>query len=330
MLRYLLTLLLSIVLGQTISAQVVFTIQQKGYKQDSVPELLIGNYMEVVPTKTNDSTYQYLFNPERPEYLFIVIDKKNRWVTRLWITPEMKQTGLKVDYTKHTVTPEKINEWDLITQKVFDFQDTKQQPKADSVVEFYVQKDFDSYFSLWLLRFFGNKPKQLALMDKLSPRVKEYPEYGQLKASLTTRKYPNIGDTFTEFALTDINDAVLDTRNIKNKWILLNFWSNGCGPCVRELDDFVKLYKSIDTSKIEFISIALDEDKNKWKKATATNKIIWPSVWTADNVYCFLCLNYNVYSMPFFILFDNKKKLVFIKDGSDELENIRKELSAIK
>jgi hypothetical protein len=34
--------------------------------------------------------------------------------------------------------------------------------------------------------------------------------------------------------------------------------------------------------------------------------------------------------MPFFILFDSNKKRVFIKDGSDELENIKRALAEIK
>lgn len=323
-------LLFTILISQIISAQVVFTIQQKGSGKDSIHEIIIGNFADVVPKQVNDSTLEYIFNPKKPEYLFIVTDKKTRWETRLWITPEMKSNGLTIDYNKKTVKPAMVNEWDLITQKVFDFQDTKQQPKADSTIEWYLSKDSGSYFALWVVRFMGDKKRKLQLMDKLSPGLKASDEFRQLSANLTSRKYPSIGDTFTEFKLSDKNDSVFDTRAVKNKWILLNFWANSCGPCVKEMDDFVKLYKSIDTSKIEFISIALDEDKNTWKKAAATNKITWPSVWTMDNVYCPLCLNYNVYSMPFFILFDNNKKLVFIKDGSDELENIKKVLAGVK
>ena len=323
-------LLLTMLLSQLIPAQVVFTIQQKGLSKDSVHEIIIGNFADVVPKQVNDSTLEYLFTPNRPEYLFIVADKTTRWVTRLWITPEMKSNGLVIDYNRRTAKPVMLSEWDLVTQKVLNFQDTKQQAKADSTIELYLSKDRDSYFSLWILRFMGDKKRELQLMDQLSPTLKASDEFRQLTAALTARKYPKPGDPFLEFKLTDKNDSDFDTKSVKNKWILLNFWTNSCGPCVKEMDDLVKLYKSIDTSKIEFISVSLDENKDTWKKATATSKIIWPSVWTMDNVYCPLCLNYNLYSMPFFILFDNNKKLIFIKDGSDELENIKKALTEIR
>ena len=193
------------------------------------------------------------------------------------------------------------------------------------------------YLSLFLVTHGGlfrfspdKKAKQLAALNMLSPTFKNHPYYRQMKARLLDRKYPNIGDPFKEFTLTDINDSNFNSNSIKNKWILLNFWSNGCGPCVREMDAFVNLYKSIDTSKIAFISIALDENRNKWKNAKATNKIKWTSVWEEDNFSGKLCLNYNVSSMPFFVLFNKEKKIVFLKDGADELENIKNILLAIK
>lgn len=316
--------------SQNFYSQVTFSIQQNGCKKDSLPEIIIGNFLDVIPQKINDTTLEYAFVLDKPEYLFIVVDRQNRWVTRLWITPEMKHAGLIVDYSSKIIIPEKLNEWDIITQKVFDFQDAKKTSQADSMIVSFVEKNYNSFFSLWLLRFMTNKKTQLSHLDKLSPKIKEYSEYRLLIATLTGRKYPNVGDPFTEFSLVDKNDSIFSSLTIKNKWILLIFWSNGCAPCVKEMDDLVKLYKSIDTSKIEFISIGLDEDKNKWKAGKASQKIIWTSVWAEDNVYCKLCLNYNLYSMPFFILFNNDKKLIFIKDGSDELENIKQTLLEIK
>src|SRR5258706_157495 len=142
--------------------------------------------------------------------------------------------------------------------------------------------------------------------------------------------YSNIGDSFKEIALPEKNDSLFDSNTIKNKWILLDFWATTCGPCIKSMDAYVSLYKAVDTSKIEFISVSLDQKKDKWKNSETTNKIIWHSVWEEDNFYGNLCLNYNVYSIPFFILFDNEKKIVFIKDGADEIENIKKTLLSIK
>jgi thiol-disulfide isomerase/thioredoxin len=171
----------------------------------------------------------------------------------------------------------------------------------------------------------------LTLFKKLNPALSKYPDYRETKTGLTGRKYPNTGDTFKEFRLTDIHGKIFNSATIKNKWILLHFWSNGCGPCVKEMDAMVNYYKTLDTTKIAFISVALDNNKNEWKKALATQKIKWTNLWEPDNFYGDLCLNYNLSAMPFFVLFNSEKKLVVMQDGADAIETtIKGYLSKVK
>jgi thiol-disulfide isomerase/thioredoxin len=308
---------------QNLYSQVTFTIKQVGLGKDSLHQIIIGNFMEVVPKKVNDSILEYVFFPTKPEYLFVVNDIPTRWETRVWIDNKMGNKGLIIDYKNRTTNIINENEWDIVTKKVLEFKDSKRYTESDSLIKRYIDKNSNSYLSLWLLGFMHNKSNQLVMLDKLSSELKEYPEYKHLKANLLDRKYPNIGDAFKEFTLKDRNDLVFNSNSVKSKFVLLHFWSNGCGPCVREMDNFVSFYNSLDTSKIALISVALDEDRNKWKDALTTNKIKWTSVWEAEAGFGPLCLNYNLRSMPFFIFFDREKKIIFFKDGSDELENIK-------
>ena len=157
----------------------------------------------------------------------------------------------------------------------------------------------------------------------LNSKLSVYDEYQQALRSLQPRNFPAIGDTMKEFILTDNNERIFNSLSIRNKWVLINFWSNGCGPCVKEMDAFVDFYKSIDTTKATFISIALDETKERWKLGKSTNKILWTNLWTEKNMYCDLCLNYNLQAMPYFVLFNAQKKIYFMNDGTNMLENIK-------
>lgn len=305
-------------------AQCELIIRQVGVPTDTV---IIANYEEnEQPVALNDSTLKFTWDQKIPDNLAVILDRKTRWWTRVWMEPGIKQKVLIIDYTKRTAVIKDPSEWDSVTKIWSQIQNQEQLATSDSIALDYIEKNPASYLSLYFLShgaYRENPAKKLAALEKLGPELRNYPEYKQAKASLLKRNYPNAGDTFKEFNLPDKNDSMFNSATIKNKWILLNIWSNGCGPCVKEIDEFNNLYKSINPDKVAFISVAIDEDKAKWKKAAATNKIMWTSLWTEDNTYCELCLQYNLFAMPFFILFDNDKKLVYIKDGAGELENIK-------
>lgn len=316
-------------------SQCFLTIKQIGISKDSTPQLFVANYEDSTITRINDSTLKFTFSSLQPDCIFILIDRKTKWNTRVWMDSKIKNNELIIDYNKKTATLKNPSEWDNVSQKTRQLHNEGKEDEAGKIVFDYIDKNSDSFLSLWFFTHshplsIKKQSEQLAMFNKLSPTLSIYPLYTQTKSSLLDRRYPNIGDTFKEFSLSNINDSNFDSKSIKNKWILLNFWSNGCGPCVKEMDELVNLYNSIDTTKIEFISIALDQENNQWKKAIATNKIKWPSVWTKNGLSCELCLYYNVYSMPFFILFDKEKKIVLIKDGANELQSIKLSFSEIK
>lgn len=320
---------------QNITGQCKLTIIQEGKKCELMNEVVILNHQDIQPTRLNDSTIQFTLNITQPDYLYILLDPVKHadtsmnynWKARMWIDPEIDQRKLVVNYSTKIVTIKNIvslnkninkplnnlQEWDSITKLSDKLFYAGKEAEEQSMETQYIERHPDSYFSLWLFthsRLYKiDANKKLALFDKLNPALQKYPEYHQIKTDLSgARKYPNPGDTFEEFLLTDVHGKVFKSTSIKNKWILLHFWSNSCGPCVKEMDSMVSYYKTLDTSRIAFISVALDNSEENWQKATTTHKIIWTNLWEPDNFYGTLCLNYNVYSMPFFILFNNEKK----------------------
>jgi peroxiredoxin len=314
-----------LILNLSFQAQRTVTIHQIGKQSDT---LFVGNYDDSTLVRINDSTFKFTSFLSQPDRVMFMIDRKSRWWTTIWVEPNVKSKELIIDYNKKTSVILNPTEWDRVTKETGDLEDLQKNKEELIVISNYIDKNPDSYLSLWFFThshtlYNESKAKKLELFNKLSQSLNGYSEYRQMKGDLTGRKYPKIGDPFKEFNLEKIDNTIFRTDTIKDKWILLNFWSTTCGPCVKELDDLNKFNNQIDKSKALIVSISLDVDINKWKNTKYKDKITWTSVWQKDGFYGDLCLNYNVYSMPFFILFNSDKKIFFIKDGSDELENIK-------
>jgi thiol-disulfide isomerase/thioredoxin len=321
MTRILFIFILTCLTLTNVEGQCTLAIRQVGLITDTIPKLILFDDQGQIPKRLNDSTIQFNVPPTGTECLSILLDYNTRWYTRIWIDSTILHKELIVNYTKKTATIRDGNEIDKILEQVIIYGNLEDRHIADSIAVSYIQKHPDQYFSLWLISHGLNRqhPKDnILLLDNLNPNIKKYPAYTQMKADLCGgRKFPNYGDMFKEFTLNDNSEKVFNSTSIKNKIIILHFWSNGCAPCVKGMDAMVNFYKSLDTSKITFISVSLDTDKNYWKKANTTNKVIWTNLWTEGNSYCDLCLNYNLTAIPYFVIFNRKKEITFYNDGED-------------
>lgn len=69
------------------------------------------------------------------------------------------------------------------------------------------------------------------------------------------------------FDLADLNGKVVPFESLRGKVIFLNVWATWCPPCIAEMPGIQKLYNSVDTSKIAFVMLSVDEGgREKVKK----------------------------------------------------------------
>lgn len=328
--KKILILIISLFYLASVQAQVTLTIRQAGTKERPVPELTLVDYEAVPYKKVNDTTFTYVINIKNPESLFIGINPETGWFTRVWLDPKFEKKDVTIDYAAHTtlavINPSKE---DSLFEKVFSYLKSNDRREPDSIAGAYVAAHPSSWLSLYFVShgLYRNEPQErIAAFNSLSPVFKDHPDYEQIRAILFDRKYAVEGDSFKEFALTDIDNKIFSSTSLNDKWILLHFWSTGCIPCVKEMDSLVACYNSLDTTRITFISIGMDDKRENWSSSNATAKMKWTSLWQPGGGVGELCLHYGVTAMPYFILFNEQKKIVFIKYGSDELESIKASL----
>ncbi len=126
-----------------------------------------------------------------------------------------------------------------------------------------------------------------------------------------SRDLPTLLDT-----TKSIGDAKLDSSQIKQKLILVNFWASWCGPCMAETP---ALLKFVTNKKNDLFLISVSEDDSR--KDMQKFLQLFPTA-QSSNVFLIHDLdrkwsqNFSVFKFPETFVFNNKMKLLKHIEGS--------------
>ena len=126
----------------------------------------------------------------------------------------------------------------------------------------------------------------------------------------------NVGDDMVDGDLYDLDGKVRHLSEFKGKYILLDFWSQGCGPCMEslpEMDLIIKQYKE----RMEVVSINQDT-KEVWtdfiaKKGLKGNQ--WNELRKGRTG---LAAAYRLRSIPHYVMISPEGKVIDIWKGYGE------------
>ena len=63
--------------------------------------------------------------------------------------------------------------------------------------------------------------------------------------------------------LVTLDGRPANLAQFRGKVVLVNLWASWCPPCLAEMPGLQALYQKVDTSKVAFVLISLDENQNK-------------------------------------------------------------------
>ena len=80
-----------------------------------------------------------------------------------------------------------------------------------------------------------------------------------------------------DFLLSDLEGNIIDLSAYSGQVIMLTFWGTWCGPCRREIPDFIKLYDEYNADGLEIVGVAVQSGtSDNIKRFTEYYKINYP------------------------------------------------------
>ena len=129
---------------------------------------------------------------------------------------------------------------------------------------------------------------------------------------------------YPELELTDIYGTKHKLSDLEGKVVLLYFWS-ALNPMCNNLNaDLKSLYDIYHDKGFEVYHVSVDGDKQVWIEATTTQKLPWPTLYTAGDVRV-LDL-YNVEKIPTTYIISRKGDISEVKESVKDIEREIKRL----
>ena len=122
-----------------------------------------------------------------------------------------------------------------------------------------------------------------------------------------------VGTVAPNWTLVDLNGNSFASKNLIGKPILLEFWSTGCGACIKVAKDISKIDSSFRTKGLVVIPIESDKvfDEEKVRSFTEQRGIYKNTLVNGFAV----SKDFNQKAYPTFFLIDKTGKIVFAHIG---------------
>ena len=173
----------------------------------------------------------------------------------------------------------------------------------------YIETHYNSLpavIALYRISQFTDSVKQRTIKGIINKMDAVYANtlYGEgIKTSLIRVVPLNVGDKFVDFYVHDLNGQSHTIADFNDKYILLDFWSMACYPCILaapEIRDVTEKYKN----ELNIIGINLDTRKNLWEDATKRDSITWINLSDGKGVFGGAYHTYGINGFPTYILID--------------------------
>jgi cytochrome c biogenesis protein CcmG/thiol:disulfide interchange protein DsbE len=105
-------------------------------------------------------------------------------------------------------------------------------------------------------------------------------------------------ETIMNAALTTLDGKSLRLSELKGKIVILNLWATWCGPCRREIPDFIKIQDDYKGRGVEVLGVTSEDERNTEalvKEFVKEFKINYKVVWIdADGWTSFLAPRFSI------------------------------------
>ena len=173
------------------------------------------------------------------------------------------------------------------------------------------------------------KERLLELYQNLNDEDKNSRQGIIVNTMLNPPSILTVGDYLPNGIFFDIEGNRHSLSELKGKWILLDFWSRGCGPCIMAIPELHE-FEEKHMEDVAVVSLSIDNDK-MWREASETY-LLKGNNWNEGKEDMGLYQNFGAQGLPTFVLIapDGKIKSTWCGYGKGIFERYFKFYSRIK
>ncbi len=151
-----------------------------------------------------------------------------------------------------------------------------------------------------------------------------YAEVQQYEKQLLAKQEEGlpVGEMAPNIILQNPQGDTIQLKDLKGKYVLLDFWASWCQPCRQNNPHLVQIFEKFHFQGLEIFSVSLDEMKERWVNAIKVDKLIWQYHGSDFQKWNGISVNkYKVASIPAVFLLDKNGKIIAKNLHGQELDN---------
>lgn len=162
----------------------------------------------------------------------------------------------------------------------------------------------------------GYLPDDIRMYDKLFNRlnksVRESKDGEALRKTINGFMAVRIGAVAPLFTSPDTSGNAFNLKDLRGKYVLLDFWASWCGPCREENPNVVKAYEQFKDKNFTVLGVSLDQPNKRdaWIKAIKDDGLVWQHVSDLKYWKNEVAQQYSIRSIPQNFLIDPKGKII--------------------
>ena len=152
--------------------------------------------------------------------------------------------------------------------------------------------------------------KIVKILEAKNPNYQPLIDYKEATAKAKAQKERlAIGKEAPIFEFPTVEGKMVNLKEFRGKYLVVDFWASWCGPCRKEIPHLKELYEVYKDKDVEFLSVSIDKSKNAWKKAMRQEDMHWPQIQAPDSGKDIM-KEYQFSGIPYIILLDKEGKIV--------------------
>ena len=202
--------------------------------------------------------------------------------------------------------------------------------ERESYLKNLAMKQKDGLIPYFILTFTGvENPGYELMKHAVVCASKSFPssKYSQMISQrFKTESALMVGAEAPDIKLKNSADQVESLKDLRGKYVLIDFWASWCGPCRRENPNVKRVYAEYKDKGFEIFGVSLDNDKDRWLGAIKADGLEWHHVSDLKGWQSEAAKLYQVHSIPQTILLDKEGKIIAKGLRGEALENELKRL----